>query len=150
MLVSLKWLKEFVDIPDELQDFCDRLDLTGTGVEGVVNVGNTLDGVLIGEVKTCEPHPDSDHMHVTTVDVAKDELLQIVCGAPNVRAGLKVAVATIGTVLPGDIKIKKSKLRGVVSAGMLCSARELGLGNDHEGIMELPQDAPVGLSLIHI
>ena len=144
MLVSLKWLKEFVDVPDDLQSFCDRLDLTGTGVEGVVNVGDTLDGVLIGEVKTCEPHPDSDHMHVTTVDVAQDELLQIVCGAPNVRAGLKVAVATIGTVLPGDIKIKKSKLRGVVSAGMICSARELGLGNDHEGIMELPTDAPVG------
>ncbi len=144
MLVSLKWLKEFVEVPDGLQDFCDRLDLTGTGVEGVEHLGDALDGVVIGHVETCEPHPDSDHMHVTTVDVGAGEPLQIVCGAPNVRAGLKVAVACVGAVLPGDVRIKKSKLRGVVSAGMICSARELGIGADHEGIMELPADAPVG------
>ncbi len=145
MLVSLKWLKEFVEVPDGLQDFCDRLDLTGVGVEGVKKLGDALDGVVVGHVETCEPHPDSDHMHVTTVDVGADEPLQIVCGAPNVRAGLKVAVACVGCVLPGDVKIKKSKLRGVVSAGMICSARELGIGSDHEGIMELPADAPVGV-----
>ena len=146
MLVSLKWLKEFVEVPDGLQDFCDRLDLTGVGVEGVQKLGDALDGVVVGHVLTCEPHPDSDHMHVTTVDVGAEEPLQIVCGAPNVRAGLKVAVACVGCVLPGDVKIKKSKLRGVVSAGMICSARELGLGTDHEGIMELPDDAPVGVA----
>ena len=146
MLVSLKWLKEFVEVPDGLQDFCDRLDLTGVGVEGVQRLGDALDGVVVGHVLTCEPHPDSDHMHVTTVDVGAEEPLQIVCGAPNVRAGLKVAVACVGCVLPGDVKIKKSKLRGVVSAGMICSARELGLGTDHEGIMELPDDAPVGVA----
>ena len=146
MLVSLKWLKDFVEVPDGLQDFCDRLDLTGTGVEGVQRIGDALDGVVVGHVETCEPHPDSDHMHVTTVDVGAGEPLQIVCGAPNVRAGLKVAVATVGTCLPGDVKIKKSKLRGVVSAGMICSARELGVGAEHDGIMELPDDAPVGAS----
>jgi len=147
MLVSLKWLDTMVKVPDTLQDFCDRLDLTGTGVEGVETLGADLEGVRIGLVKTCEPHPDSDHMHVTTVDFGDGaEPTQIVCGAPNVRAGLKVAVATIGTVLPGDFKIKKSKLRGVESCGMICSERELNLGSDHDGIMELPDDAPLGES----
>lgn len=147
MLVSLKWLDTMVKVPDTLQDFCDRLDLTGTGVEGVEKIGANLEGVRIGLVKTCEPHPDSDHMHVTTVDFGDgEEPTQIVCGAPNVRAGLKVAVATIGTVLPGDFKIKKSKLRGVESCGMICSERELNLGSSHEGIMELPEDAPLGES----
>ncbi len=145
MHVSMKWLGEFVDVPDNMQDFCDRLDLTGTGVEGLEKVGANLDGVVVGHVLTCIDHPDSDHMHVTTVDLGNgEEPVQIVCGAPNCRQGLKVAVATIGAVLPGDIKIKKSKLRGQASCGMLCSSRELGLGGDHEGILELPEDAPVG------
>lgn len=145
MLVSLKWLDTMVKVPDGLQDFCDRLDLTGTGVEGVNKVGASLEGVKIGYVLTCEPHPDSDHMHVTTVDFGDgEEPTQIVCGAPNIAAGQKVAVATVGTVLPGDVKIKKSKLRGVKSNGMICSARELGIGGDHAGIMVLPEDAPLG------
>ena len=149
MHVSMKWLGEYVNVPDNMQDFCDRLDLTGTGVEGLETVGTSLDGVVIGHVVTCEPHPDSDHMHVTTVDLGNgEEPVQIVCGAPNCRQGLKVAVATIGAVLPGDIKIKKSKLRGQVSFGMLCSSRELGLGGDHEGILELPEDAPLGMSYV--
>ncbi len=147
MLVSLKWLETMVEVPDGLQDFCDRLDLTGTGVEAVEKIGANLDGVKIGYVKTCEPHPDSDHMHVTTIDFGDgEEPTQIVCGAPNVRQGLKVAVATIGAVLPGDFKIKKSKLRGVTSCGMICSERELNIGSSHEGIMELPEDAPLGAS----
>lgn len=147
MLVSLKWLDTMVKVPDSLQDFCDRLDLTGTGVEAVEKIGANLDGVRIGYVKTCEAHPDSDHMHVTTIDFGDGEQpTQIVCGAPNIRQGLKVAVATIGTVLPGDFKIKKSKLRGVTSCGMICSERELNIGSSHDGIMELPDDAPVGAS----
>ena len=147
MHVSMKWLADYVSVPDEMQAFCDRLDLTGTGVEGCETVGASLDGVVVGHVLTCEPHPDSDHMHVTTVDVGGEEPLQIVCGAPNCRQGLKVACATIGTVMPGDegFKIKKSKLRGVASCGMLCSGRELGLSSDHAGILELPEDAPVGM-----
>lgn len=146
MLVSLKWLDSMVKVPDGLQDFCDRLDLTGTGVEGVEKVGANLDGVKIGYVETCVDHPDSDHMHVCTVSFGDgEEPTQIVCGAPNIRADIKVAVATIGSVLPGDFKIKKSKLRGVVSCGMICSERELNLGNDHDGIMVLPDDAPLGV-----
>ena len=147
MLVSLKWLKDMVEVPDELQAFCDRLDLTGTGVEGVEKIGANLDGVKIGRVLTCVEHPDSDHMHVTTVDFGDgEEPTQVVCGAPNIREGLTVAVATVGTVLPGDFKIKKAKKRGVESCGMICSATELGIGGDASGIIELPEDAPLGMA----
>ena len=144
MKASLKWLNEYVEVPTDIKAFCDKLDLTGTGVEGVETLGASLDGVVVGHVLTCEPHPDSDHMHVTTVNVGADEPVQIVCGAPNIAAGIKVPVATVGAVLPGDLKIKKSKLRGVVSCGMCCSQRELGFGADHEGIWILPKDAQVG------
>lgn len=147
MKVSLKWLSDYVDVPSDIKEFCDRLDLTGTGVEGVETLGSVFEGVVVGHVLTCEPHPDSDHMHVTTVDVGADEPAQIVCGAPNIAAGIKVPVATIGAVLPGDFKIKKSKLRGVTSCGMCCSKRELGMGVDHEGIWVLPEDAPVGMPI---
>ena len=146
MKVSLKWLSEYVDVPADVKAFCDRLDLTGTGVEGVEKTGAAFDGVVVGHVLTCEAHPDSDHMHVVTVDVGADEPVQIVCGAPNIAAGIKVPVATVGAVLPGDFKIKKSKLRGVASCGMCCSQRELGMGASHEGIWILPEDAPVGMS----
>ena len=144
MKVSLKWLSDYVDVPSDIKEFCDRLDLTGTGVEGVETLGATFDGVVVGYVETCEEHPDSDHMHVVTVNVGGEEPVQIVCGAPNIAQGIKVPVATVGAVLPGDFKIKKSKLRGVASCGMCCSKRELGLGTDHEGIWILPEDAAVG------
>ncbi|WP_165055795.1 MULTISPECIES: phenylalanine--tRNA ligase subunit beta [unclassified Adlercreutzia] len=144
MKVSLKWLSEYVDVPTDIKAFCDKLDLTGTGVEGVEKTGAALDGIVVGHVLTCEAHPDSDHMHVVTVDVGAGEPVQIVCGAPNIAAGIKVPVATVGAVLPGDLKIKKSKLRGVASCGMCCSQRELGFGSDHSGIWVLPEDAPVG------
>ena len=147
MKVSLKWLSEYVDVPADTKAFCDRLDLTGTGVEGVEKTGAALDGVVVGHVETCEPHPDSDHMHVVTVDVGAGEPVQIVCGAPNIAADIKVPVATVGAVLPGDFKIKKSKLRGVASCGMCCSKRELGMSADHEGIWVLPEDAPVGMPI---
>lgn len=144
MKVSLKWLSEYVDVPSDLKAFCDRLDLTGTGVEAVEKTGEAFDGVVVGYVETCEQHPDSDHMHVVSVNVGADEPVQIVCGAPNIAAGIKVPVATVGAVLPGDLKIKKSKLRGVASCGMCCSQRELGMGNNHDGIWVLPEDAVVG------
>ena len=155
MKVSLKWLSEYVEVPADLKAFCDRLDLTGTGVEGVERTGDAYDKVVTGQILEKTPHPDSDHMWVTKVDVGqanvdKDgnpEPLQIVCGAQNFNQGDHVVVATIGAVLPGDFKIKKSKLRGVVSCGMNCSSRELGLGSDHDGIMILPEDAPIGMPL---
>ena len=144
MKVSLKWLSEYVKVPADTKALCDKLDLTGTGVEGVETLGAAFDGVVVGYVETCEPHPDSDHMHVVTVNVGEEKPLQIVCGAPNIKAGIKLPVATIGAILPGDFKIKKSKLRGVTSCGMCCSQRELGLGQDHDGIWILPDDAKVG------
>ena len=150
MKVSLKWLSEYTQVPGDLKAFCDKLDLTGTGVEGVETLGEAFEGVVVGSVLTCEPHPDSDHMHVVTVDTGAGEPVQIVCGAPNIAAGIKVPVACVGAVLPGDFKIKKSKLRGVVSCGMCCSQRELGLGSDHSGIWILPEDTAVGTPIAEI
>lgn len=147
MKVSLKWLADYIEVPSDIKAFCDKLDLTGTGVEGVEKTGAAFDGVVVGHVETCEEHPDSDHMHVVMVNVGADEPVQVVCGAPNIAAGIKLPVATIGTVLPGDVKIKKGKLRGVVSCGMCCSQRELGMGSDHDGIWILPDDAPVGMPI---
>lgn len=151
MKVSLKWLSEYVEIPADLKAFCDRLDLTGTGVEGVEIAGATYDKVVVGQIIEKKAHPDSDHMWVCQVSVGennlgkdgKSEPLQIVCGAQNFNEGDKIPVALVGAEF-GDFKIKKSKLRGVVSNGMNCSERELGLGSDHDGIMILPADAPVG------
>jgi len=153
MRVSYEWLKEMVDVPEDPQELVAEFVRTGTEVEGVEDSAKGLKGVVTGHVLDCVPHPDSDHMHVCTVDVGQKNLgkdgnpepLQIVCGAPNMRAGLKVAVATIGTVLPGNFKIEKAKKRGVISFGMCCSEAELGMGNDHSGIIELPEDTPVGL-----
>lgn len=153
MKVSLKWLSDYVEVPTDIKEFCDRLDLTGTGVEGVEKLGAQFDHVVTGQVVSKEKHPDSDHMWVTRVNVGdanidgdgNPEPLQIVCGAQNFNEGDHVVVAMIGAELPGDIKIKKSKLRGVTSCGMNCSARELGLGGDHSGIMILPEDAPIGM-----
>ena len=156
MRVSLKWLKTMVDLPDEASDLdalCGKLDMTGTGVEGVEQTGASLKNVVVGHLLTKERHPNADTLWVTTVDVGDKNLgedgspepLQIVCGAQNFEAGDKIAVAMIGAELPGDVKIKKSKLRGVTSFGMNCSGRELGVSSDHEGILILPADAPVGM-----
>lgn len=151
MKVSLKWLNEYVDVPSDTQEFCDRLDLTGTGVEGLEETGAQFKKVVVGQILEKEAHPDSDHMWVCKVSVGaantdadgNPEPLQIVCGAQNFNAGDKIPVAMIGAEF-GDFKIKKSKLRGVTSYGMNCSERELGLGSNHDGIMILPADAPVG------
>ena len=145
MKISLKWLSEYVEVPSDIKAFCDKLDLTGTGVEGVDRIGDAFDHVVTAQVVKKEAHPDSDHMWVCQVDVGQGEPLQIVCGAQNFNEGDHIVTALVGAELPGGIKIKKSKLRGLTSNGMNCSARELGIGNDHEGIMILPPDAPIGV-----
>ncbi len=145
MLVSLKWLKELVDISLPVPELVDRLDLTGTAVESVKSAGEALDGVVVGQIVTKERHPEADKLWVTSVDVGAETPLQIVCGAQNFNAGDKVPVALVGATLPNGMAIKKAKLRGVESRGMNCSARELGMGEDHEGLMILPADAPVGM-----
>lgn len=150
MDISYKWLKryiEFSESPKELAAVFTSTGLECDQIEEVESIRGGLRGLKIGKVLTCEPHPDSDHMHVTTVDVGADAPLQIVCGAPNVAAGQTVVVATIGTVLyDGDkeFTIKKGKLRGIESLGMICAEDEIGLGNDHNGIMVLPDDVKPG------
>lgn len=150
MNISYNWLKEYVDFdltPDEVSAALTSIGLETGGVEEVQTIKGGLEGLVIGEVMTCEPHPDSDHMHVTTVNLGEGEPVQIVCGAPNVAAGQKVVVATIGTKLyDGDecFTIKKSKFRGVESVGMICAEDEIGIGTDHAGIIVLPETAVPG------
>ena len=150
MNISYKWLKEYVDFDLSAEEVADALTSTGLEVdslEEVQAIKGGLQGLYVGEVLTCEPHPDSDHMHVTTVDLGKGEPSQIVCGAPNVAAGQKVIVADLGCKLyDGDKEfvIKKSKLRGVESNGMICAEDEIGIGTSHDGIIVLPADAKVG------
>ena len=152
MKISYKWLREYVDTdltPNELDELLTFSGLEIEGVEKVESIRGGLEHVVIAQVLTCEPHPDSDHLHLTTVDVGSGTPLNIVCGAPNVAAGQKVVCAQIGTkIYTSDTEfyeIKKGKLRGAVSEGMLCAADELQLGSDHAGIMVLPDDAPVGM-----
>ncbi len=150
MKISYKWLKEYVDFnlsADEVAAALTSIGLEVDGVEEVQSIKGGLEGIVIGEVLTCEPHPNSDHMHVTTVNLGTREPVQIVCGAPNVASGQKVVVATLGTKLyDGDqcFTIKKSKLRGIESCGMICAEDEIGIGTDHSGIIVLPEDAIPG------
>ena len=150
MNISYKWLKEYVDFDLTPQQVCDALTSTGLEVdalEEVQSIKGGLKGLYVGKVLTCEMHPDSDHLHVTTVDLGKGKPQQIVCGAPNVAAGQKVIVADLGCVLyDGDKEfvIKKSKLRGIESLGMICAEDEIGIGTSHDGIIVLPEDAVVG------
>lgn len=150
MNISYKWLREYVDLELTAQEVADALTSIGLEVEGVEEVQSIrggLEGLVVGHVLTCEPHPNSDHMHVCTVDLGTEHQ-QIVCGAPNVAAGQKVIVATLGTKLyDGDqeFTIKKSKLRGIESCGMICAEDEIGVGESHDGIIILPEDTPVGM-----
>jgi phenylalanyl-tRNA synthetase beta chain len=145
MRVSLKWLKELVEVDLPVPELVDRLDLTGTAVEAVHTAGSALEGVLVGQIVAKDRHPDADTLWVTRVDVGRPEPLQIVCGAQNFEAGDKVPVALVGATLPNGLTIKRAKLRGVASEGMNCSADELGLGGDHSGLLILPADAPIGV-----
>ena len=150
MNISYNWLKEYLDFdltPVEVADALTSIGLETGGVEEVQTIKGGLEGLVIGEVLTCEDHPNSDHLHITTVNVGGEAPLQIVCGAPNVAAGQKVVVAVNGTKLyDGDtcVTIKRSKIRGVESNGMICAEDEIGIGTDHSGIIVLPPDAVVG------
>ncbi|MDU5822632.1 MAG: phenylalanine--tRNA ligase subunit beta [Haemophilus parainfluenzae] len=147
MKFSENWVREWVNPSISTEQLCDQITMLGLEVDGVEKVAGDFTGVVVGEVVECAQHPDADKLRVTKVNVGGDRLLDIVCGAPNCRQGLKVACATEGAVLPGDFKIKKTKLRGQPSEGMLCSFSELGIDVDADGIIELPLDAPVGKNL---
>ncbi|WP_291259185.1 phenylalanine--tRNA ligase subunit beta [Fusobacterium sp.] len=144
MLISLDWLKQYVDIKEDLKELDNALTMIGQEVEAIEIQGKDLDNVAIGHIVEYGKHPNSDKLTLVKVDVGNEEVLQIVCGAPNHKLGDKVVVAKIGAVLPGDFKIKKSKIRDVESYGMLCSQVELGIGEDGDGIIILPEDAPIG------
>jgi phenylalanyl-tRNA synthetase beta chain len=150
MNISYNWLKKYINLdvtPDELSKALTSIGLEVGGVEEVQTIKGGLEGIVIGEVLTCIDHENSDHLHVTTVNVGAGEALQIVCGAPNVAAGQKVVVATVGTILYSgeeSFTIKRSKIRGVESMGMICAEDEIGIGTSHEGIIVLPADAVVG------
>ncbi len=147
MKFSEAWLREWVDPGITTSELSDQLSMAGLEVDSVSPAAPAFEGVLIGEVLAVEPHPDARKLRVCSVDVAGDEELSIVCGAANVAAGMRVPVACVGARLPGGLKIKKARLRGVPSFGMICSASELGLAERSEGIMPLPADAPVGEDL---
>ncbi len=145
MKISYNWIKEYLNIdlaPSKVADILTSIGLEIEGMEEWVSVKGGLEGVVIGEVLTCTKHPNADTLSVTTVDIGGTEPLHIVCGAPNVAAGQKVPVATVGTtVFKGEesMEIKKSKIRGEISEGMICAEDELGLGTSHEGIMVLDE-----------
>ncbi|MDY6814604.1 MAG: phenylalanine--tRNA ligase subunit beta [Pseudomonadota bacterium] len=143
MKFSEQWLREWVNPNIGSQELIDQITMAGLEVDGFEPVAGEFSGVVVGEVQSVEPHPDADKLRVCQVSDG-EQTVQVVCGAPNVRAGLKVPFAVVGAVLPGNFKIKKARLRGQPSEGMLCSESELALSDNHEGLMELPEDAPVG------
>ena len=151
MKFTLKWLKEYLDTQATACDICNKLDQIGLEIEEIIDNGKQLKEFVCVSVEDVENHPDSDHLHICKVKKENGELLQIVCGAPNVRSGMKAVLAPVGTMMPsGDFKISKSKIRGVESCGMLCSEKELGIGEDHSGIIELDDNTKIGKNIAEI
>jgi phenylalanyl-tRNA synthetase beta chain len=147
MLFSVNWLKKWVDIDLPVAELAGRLTSSGLEVDTVEAVAAPFSDVVVAQIMTCDPHPNADKLRVCSIDAGDAEPLQVVCGAPNARVGIKIPLARVGAVLDDGFKIKRAKLRGVESFGMACSARELGLSDDHSGLMELPRDAPLGCDI---
>jgi phenylalanyl-tRNA synthetase beta chain len=147
MNISTTWLREWINpaVSDEV--LAEQLTMAGLEVDGIAPVAPYFENVVVGYVVSCEKHPDADKLNLCQVDVGESNNLQIICGASNIRTDLKVIVATVGAVLPNGLKIKKAKLRGVESFGMICSESELGMAEDSEGISELDADAPIGKNI---
>ena len=144
MLISLNWLKQYVDLKENIEEIANALTMIGQEVEAIEIQGENLENVVIGQIVEYGQHPNSDRLTLLKVNVGEDEPLQIICGATNHKLNDKVVVAKIGAVLPGDFKIKKSKIRDVESYGMLCSDEELGFAEKSDGILILSEDAPIG------
>ncbi|MDX2417473.1 MAG: phenylalanine--tRNA ligase subunit beta, partial [Xanthomonadales bacterium] len=147
MLFSVNWLKKWVDIDLPVDELSGKLTASGLEVDTVEPVAAPFSGVVVATITSCGPHPDADKLQVCSIDFGDPEPVQVVCGAPNARAGIRIPLAKVGAVLGDDFKIRKARLRGVESFGMACSARELGLSNDHSGLLELPLDAPLGMDV---
>lgn len=152
MNISLDWIKDFVDLPEGLSDreLSERITLGVCEVEGYERTGVMPGKVTVAAVRAVAPHPDADKLHLATVDIGGGNEATVVCGAPNCRAGIKVPYASLGTSFPGGFTLEKKKIRGIVSEGMLCSEQELGLSDNHEGLLELASDAPVGVKLSEV
>ena len=146
MRLSEAWLKSWVDIDLTTDELVQRLTMAGLEVDEVSPVAHDFDGIVVAEVISVQPHPNADKLRLCEVNDGSGDTVQVVCGAPNVGAGIKVPFARLGACIGDDFKIKKTKLRGVESHGMLCSAHELGLSEDNSGLMLLPQEYEVGLS----
>ena len=144
MLVPLSWLQDYIDLPESIEELRDLLTYSGLEVEGVETHGSDFAGLVVAEITAVDPHPDADKLTLCTVKLNDSESMRVVCGAPNVRVGLKTIYAPVGAELPNGLKLKKAKIRGVESLGMLCAEDELGLSGDHSGIMELSADLAVG------
>ncbi len=149
MKASVNWFKDFIDVPENLKDFCHQLTMTGSKVERLIPRGVGIQGVVTGKIQQIDPHPDADRLRICLIDIHSDETLQIVTGATNVQEGDVVPVALHGAVLAEGLKIKKGKLRGILSQGMLCSEDELGIGGDTPaaGVLVLPEDTAIGVSI---
>ncbi len=147
MKIVESWLREWIDPGLDTEALAYRLTMAGHEVDGIETEGVDLDGVVVAEVLEVGKHPDADRLSVCKVSTGAGDPVDVVCGAPNVTAGLKSPLAVPGITLPNGVKLKRAKIRGVTSNGMLCSAVELGLGDDSDGILELPADAPVGAPL---
>ncbi|QBG49194.1 phenylalanine--tRNA ligase subunit beta [Verrucomicrobia bacterium S94] len=150
MKVPVSWLKEYVDFEDTVEGLSDRLTFAGLEVEAIETIGSDFEGVVVGEILNIEPHPDADKLRLCTVDYGADENMQVVCGAPNVEVGGKYPFAPVGTTLPGGFTLKKAKIRGVISMGMLCARDELGLGEDHSGLLVLDSDLKPGTPFVEV
>ncbi len=146
MKISENWLRTWVNPDISTKTLVDVLTMAGLEVDGIEELGTEFSGILVGEIVATHKHPEADKLQICSVDIGSEETLQIICGAPNARGGIKVAVATVGCILPGDFKIKKAKIRGVHSFGMLCSGKELGLSDEHDGIIELAAKAEIGVA----
>ena len=146
MIISEQWLRTWVDVWVTTQELSHKLTMIGLEVDSINAAAEPFSGVVVAEIISAEQHPDADKLRVCKVNVG-DEIVQIVCGAPNARAGLVAPLARVGAVLPGGFKIKKAKLRGVESQGMLCAGAELTISEDNDGLMELPSDAPIGTDI---
>ena len=146
MRASLQWLAEFIDLPAEA-DLVERLTLGGFEDVEITATGPDLSEIRVGRIRECTQHPNADRLSVCKVDLGDGEPVEVVCGAPNVAADQKIAFAAVGTKLPDGTVLKRAKIRGVVSSGMICSSRELELGDDHDGILVLDPDAPLGAPL---
>ena len=150
MKVSHEWLKSFVDINDDIDELNRKLTFAGLEVEKVDVIGSDFEGVVVGEIIEIEQHPNADKLKLCLVDYGEKESIRVVCGAPNTRIGGKYPFATVGTTLPGGFTLKKAKIRGEISLGMLCAKDELGLGDDHSGLMELDKDHKPGTPFVNV